>query len=392
VHDGSLDQLARDQQLDRPCRDEPVVQPTLGTDVGPLQVDGREPGVVPRQVVAPPHAFEEPQLREPLDLARTARRVVREPPQDGSPAVEDVAGLVVADAAGVLEGHPDRVEVLPLDLERREPATVDELEPLGERDVATHDMHRVDRVAQRKPVDRREGAPRAALGHRPLDEPQDEGRRAELEVRRDLEEVRVPDDHVQTPPALGVRVRLVARVDDRSTQRRLEPDLGLDVVRALRQLEARHLAALAEAHPTRAGEHLARDEERRQARGKVGERHRAVDEVVLVRAVRRALAVHVVLVQRDVGHREGRRECAHGREHDELTGPVPAHAGERPGDLGRGVLGVGVVDVQACAVRQDDVRGPGVVVLLDAGAREQLGAVAGRRGLRRRVGQHRGVR
>ena len=59
----------------------------------------------------------------------------------------------------------------------------------------------------------------------------------DLQERRDLAHVRVADDHVQPPVPLGVGVRLVARVDDRALQGRLEPDLGLEEVRALRELE-----------------------------------------------------------------------------------------------------------------------------------------------------------
>ena len=63
--------------------------------------------------------------------------------------------------------------------------------------------------------------------------------RAHLEVGGDLAHVRVADDHVQPPVLLRVGVRLVAGVDDRPLERGLQPDLDLEEVGALADLEAR---------------------------------------------------------------------------------------------------------------------------------------------------------
>ena len=84
-----------------------------------------------------------------------------------------------------------------------------------------------------------------------LDHRQDERGGAELEVRRDLAEVGVTDDDVETPVLRGVGVRLVAGVDDRPLQGGLEPDLDLEVVRALAQLEAVLVTLLPDARPAR---------------------------------------------------------------------------------------------------------------------------------------------
>jgi len=74
-----------------------------------------------------------------------------------------------------------------------------------------------------------------------FDHVQDQRRRADLEVRRDLGHVRVAHDDVQTPVALGVGVGLVARVDDRARRGRGARDLLTDVLGALREavVEAR---------------------------------------------------------------------------------------------------------------------------------------------------------
>ena len=60
-----------------------------------------------------------------------------------------------------------------------------------------------------------------------------------LRAGRDVEQVGVADDDVQAAVAVGDGVRLVAGVDDRPLQGRLEPDLGLEEVGALDELEAR---------------------------------------------------------------------------------------------------------------------------------------------------------
>ena len=85
--------LGRDEQLDGPGADEPVVQPALGPHVRPLQVHRGEPRVVPRQVVATTHPLEQPELGQPLDLARAAGRVGREAVEHGRPPVQHVLAL-----------------------------------------------------------------------------------------------------------------------------------------------------------------------------------------------------------------------------------------------------------------------------------------------------------
>ena len=116
--------------------------------------------------------------------------------------------------------------------------------------------------------------------------------------------------------------------------------------------------------PTRpgAGEHLPGHEERDQPADDVDERRLPVHQVVLVRAVRGALAVGVVLVQLDrlgAGH-AGRAAGRLG--HHLLPRLVPQHDVARVGHLGRRVLRVRVVDVEPGAVGQDDVGHPGVLV------------------------------
>ena len=75
---------------------------------------------------------------------------------------------------------------------------------------------------------------------------------ADLEERRDLAQVRVADDHMETAVLLWVGVRLVARVHDRALQRGLEPDLLLEEVGALADLEVASLGTVLGADLARA--------------------------------------------------------------------------------------------------------------------------------------------
>src|SRR5215203_4409324 len=96
-----------------------------------------------------------------------------------------------------------------------------------------------------------------------------------------------------------VGVRLVAGVDDRPIERGLESDLRFEEVRALADLETWGLAGLTDANATGAGDHLPRHEEGRELRHNPVEGCAALQQIVLVGAVGRALAVGVVLVEPD---------------------------------------------------------------------------------------------
>ena len=112
-----------------------------------------------------------------------------------------------------------------------------------------------------------------------------------------------------SPAVEPAGVRFVAGVDDRPLQGRLEPDLDLEEVAALADLEPRR-PVLPDSDAPRAAHHLARHEERDEVADDVAERRLPAHQVVLVGAVGGTLAVGVVLVQ--VHARGHLREAAHG--------------------------------------------------------------------------------
>ena len=159
----------------------------------------------------------------------------------------------------------------------------------------------------------------------------------------------------------GVAVRLVAGVDDRPLERGLEPDLLLEEVGPLGELERHVVGRLTPgslaADLAGADEDLAGDEVRRDLGDDAPERHLAGHQVVLVAAVAVALAVGVVLVDDDLGA-VGRARCRRRpstRRTISSAARSNAHDLERVDALGRRDLGVGVVDVVAGAVGEHRV-------------------------------------
>ena len=188
-----------------------------------------------------------------------------------------------------------------------------------------------------------------------LDGPQDKRRRSETQEGRDIEHVAVSADHVQSAELSRIRMRLVARVDDRAVEGSLQSDFILDEVGALGHLEAGNLALLPASDAAGPANDGTRHHERRETsdnRIKVGDTRHLV---VLVGAVGGALTVGVVLDEDDGLFALFLQAC-HDALGDHLAGAVPQERIARTDRLGCGVLGVGVVDVQACAVREDGGR------------------------------------
>ncbi len=196
-----------------------------------------------------------------------------------------------------------------------------------------------------------------------FDHREDKRGSSDLEVGRDLAHVRVADDHMEPAVLLRVRMWLVPGVDDRTLQGCLQADLDLEEIGPLAQLETGLPAVHADADPAGATHDLPGDEEGHEVADDVGERCGAGHEVVLMAAVGDALVVRVVLVQVHRHRaRDGQRPPG-GLGHDPLPGLVPQHRVARVRHLGGGVLGVGVVDVEARAIGEDDVGEPQVVLV-----------------------------
>ena len=226
-------------------------------------------------------------LDRPVDLAVDLGQLLAlHRVQGAAPQFDDAVGdRVGAAASDVLGGLG---VVLALDVQRRRlPAAGQPHRPLAGEVVA--DLpDGPDRVVQA------EVAELDAL----LDHLQHQVRAAHLEQRGHLGHVRVADDDVQPAVALGVRVRLVAGVDDRAGPGGRAGDALPDVLGALRQAvdgAARRLQDLAGA-----ADQLPGDQERQQDVGDPGELARPADQVVLVAAVGVAGRVGVVLEQEDV--------------------------------------------------------------------------------------------
>src|SRR5918992_2621866 len=291
---GGGDLLLGDQALDPAGGGQPVVEALVDADVVELEVDQGELGVLPLQAVAGRHLLHELVLGRPVDGPGGLEGVVLELGQDGLPALQDLE-LPVAGLA-VLEVGLGRVQVVPLELAGGEAAAVLALDHRPQRRVLGDGPQGLDRVGQ---------LPLVAGDDAVLDHAEDDGQGPGLEEDGDLVHVGVADDHVQAPVALGVGVGLVAGVDDRPLEGRLQPDLDLEELGALGDLEGDRAVVVVADQAAGAGEHLAADQERGQVADDPGERGRPVDQEVLVGAVGGALAVGVVLVDLDAAAARG---------------------------------------------------------------------------------------
>ena len=164
------------------------------------------------------------------------------------PQVEHLPGHRVVKASPVGEGKR-LLEVLGLDLQRRELTAVHQAhQPTAGRVVADL-ADRPDRVLERQ----------VAQHDAVLDHPEHEVGRTHLEQRRRLGQVGVADDDMQAAVLLGVRVRLVPGVDDGTRAGRRRGDAFPDVLSALAETEDRTAWSLQ--HLAGTGDQLPRDEE-----------------------------------------------------------------------------------------------------------------------------------
>ena len=114
---------------------------------------------------------------------------------------------------------------------------------------------------------------------------------------RSLRHIGIADDNVQTAPLRGISVRLVAGINDAAVEGRLQRDLLLHIISALRNLKSWFGTVLFQAHPTSARDDDARYEkwdERLREYLKVGV---ARILIVLMRAIRCTLAINVIFVE-----------------------------------------------------------------------------------------------
>ena len=242
-------------------------------------------------------------------------------------------------------------EVLALDVEGAQLSPVGEahLAPAG--DVVADLADRPDRVLQGEVADDHA---------RILQHPEQDARGAHFQERGVLAHVRVPDDDVQAPEALGVRVRLVTGVDDGATARRGGRDTFPDVLGTLAQTEHRPAGGLE--HLAGARVDLPAHKKRDKHLHEVGEVVPPAREVVLVAAIGVARRVGVVLEQVDNPADAFVAEPAFCRGdqafQDALARFVMGDEVQDRVALGCGVLGVAAdVEIEPGAVLQEDVAG-----------------------------------
>ena len=95
-------------------------------------------------------------------------------------------------------------------------------------------------------------------GRADLDGSQNQRSASKPQEGGNIKQVRISPNHVDSPPVVVVGVGFVAGVEDRTVERSLQPDVILDVVGTLGNLEPRTLRMLADPHPSAPAEDLPR--------------------------------------------------------------------------------------------------------------------------------------
>src|SRR5690606_19228166 len=226
-------------------------------------------------------------LRHPVDLTLDQIQIARlHRPQRPLPQLQHPLRRRVP--APRVHEVPRLAVVLLLDLQRTRLPAVRQPHLPPPRHVMADLADRPDRVLQRQ----------IPHHHAGLDHPQHQIGRADLQQHRRLAHVRVPDDHVQPPETLRVRMRLVPRVDDRTRPRRRRRHALPDVLRPLRHAVHRPPRRLQ--HLPRTGDDLPRHQIRNQHVRQPAELPVPPHQIILVAPVGVPRRIRVVLEQENV--------------------------------------------------------------------------------------------
>ncbi len=301
-------------------------------------------GEVPPETVA----LDEMVLHHPVNLAVQAERVLLQPGQQVFPHLDRLLHRRREPRIAGIAERP--LQVLPLDVERRQLASVGEAYSPPACGVVADLPDGAYRVLQAQ----------VAKQDVVLQHLEDARGRAHLHVGGVFGHVGVPGDDVQPPEPLGVGVRLVAGVDDGTAPGGGGGHSLPDVLRPLRH--AIHGAPSGLQQFAAAGVDLAGDEERDQGVDDPLEVAVAADEVVLVATVGVTRRVGVVLEQVDLTADSLFLEPLLGGVQQSLEDSLPrlvvGHHVVEVVAFGGGVLGMAAhVEIQPGAVLQKHVRG-----------------------------------
>src|SRR5262247_608959 len=362
----ALDQVVARDAVDHVVLDELEVESLVRADVVVLQVHQGDFGIAPRQAMPLHEGLDDALLDHPVDLAMELHGIAVEGLDHARPPGEDVEGHGVGvDALHVTGGV---LQVLRLELQRRDGPPI--LQP---------DRLPQGRVVADVPDGLHGGLEAVVLVEEPVfDHVEEEGGGADLEIRRHLGHVGVAHDDVEPTVLLGVRVRLVARVDDGPRRRGGSGNLLADVLGSLGEAVVEPARRLQ--HFAGPRKDLAGDEKGDEPLGEPLEGDVAAHQIVLVAAVGVPRGVGVVLEKEDVPGdailTQPLLRLVEEILHDALPRLV---VDDEIGDvvaLGSGVLGMEPrVEVEPRPVLQEDV---GIARTRDDLLEEVAGDVVGR--------------
>ena len=264
---------------------------TVGPQVVVLEIKGCEPEIIMSQAVSLTKTVHYSAFGNPVHLPSQRIGIGLQARQYRLPPGHHIMCHRSPDhfVAFLVQIPPGCCQQFPLNLDRRGPPSVSQLEGGRKAYIPTDRLHGPHRI------DHGQGG----VEHVVLHHGQHQGGGPNLQKSRHLAHVGVPDDHVESPVPQRVSVRLVACVHYGPLQGGLKSHLLLEEVRPLADLE-RDVEPIPErqfaSHLPGPGEDLASHEVGSGMLDDPTERRRSIHQVVLVTAVTVPLAIGVVLV------------------------------------------------------------------------------------------------
>jgi len=225
-------------------------------------------------------------LHHPVDLPVQGEWILLEAGQQVLPHLDRT--LHCGRETGIPGVPQGPVEVFPLNVERRQLASVGEPHLAPTRRIVADLTNGPDRVVERE----------VAEHHVRLEHLEQRGRGTNLHVCRVFAHVRVTRDHVEAPVTFGIGVRLIPRVDDRSGSSRSRRHALPNVLRPLGDTEHGATRRLEQLAGT--AEDLAGHQERNEGLHGALKIAMAANQEVLVASVRVPSGVGVVLEEVDL--------------------------------------------------------------------------------------------
>jgi len=252
-----------DDPLDMIAALQRIEQPSIRADIMVLQVHQLDAGIVPPAALAVHIGLDHVALGHPIQLLHQQTRITIEGVEDRLPTVQHILSRRVKTIRRIKARG--RIEIGTLNRHRRRRASAHQLERFLHIQIAGHLFEHANRFVQ---LHRRQ------LGSR-LKKFQHDIQGAHLQIGGDLRHIGIAYNDMETPKLRMLGMRLIARIDDRPLDHRIEIEQAFEKIGALRNLIFRRSGLIFRTDLAGPGENRPGDQEWDQHAGDGFERHGA---------------------------------------------------------------------------------------------------------------------